>query len=280
MTTVELLALVRASSRDAQAPPRLPWPERLTAQEWCFRPQWLSLQGTAAFEALDDEGRRLLAFHEAVNFFSLNLHGEGPLIAELERRAATGSARWPAYEAHFLDEERKHTGWFLEFCLRYAGRIYPDRKLALPRPAAPGEEELLLFAQALVFEEIVDAYDGRMARDTRLAPIVRRIHALHHRDECRHRAFGRRAVRELSALYAPVWPAEVLARVRDRLQRYLEAVWYDYYNPEVYRDAGFAEPLLLRRQAWECPAQREHRARLLAPIRRFLASCRLLPEAN
>src|SRR4029453_2208276 len=83
MTAVELLAWVRASSRDAQAPARLPWPERLTAQEWCFRPQWLSLQGTAAFDALDDEGRRLLAFHEAVNFFSLNLHGEGPLIAEL-----------------------------------------------------------------------------------------------------------------------------------------------------------------------------------------------------
>lgn len=279
MSATLVVRLIEASQRDAAASERvIDWPARLDGGAWCFSPEWLSLWGTPTYEALPEPARRRLALHEALGFFSLNLHGEGPLIAELSSRGRNTSGPFAEYERHFLAEEQRHSGWFREFCLRYGGKVYPERKLAFPRPTAPGEAELLFFAQALVFEELVDAYDAAMARDLRLAPVVRTIHALHHRDECRHRAFGRLAVRELWEQRAEQWPDEVVARVRGRLTQYLASVWLEYYNPEVYRDAGLPSPLEARREAWSCPAQRERRARLLVPIRRFFDECGLLPQ--
>ncbi len=277
MKTAQVERLLEASRRDASGGRFLDWPERIAASEWCFSPEWLSLHGTAAYAAMDDAARHRLALREAVGFFSANVHGERPLIGELARRSRAGTGAWPAYEAAFAAEERVHTAWFRGFCERYGGGVYADRKPAT-RAAGGPEDEIVFFARALVFEEIVDAYDAAMAADARLAPIVRRIHALHHRDEARHRAFGRGVVAELWREADRTWTKALVARARARLRGYMEVVWAEFYDARWYRDAGLPDPVALRREGWLAPQQRSRRERVLRPIRRVFASCGLLPE--
>ncbi len=149
--------------------------------------------------------------------------------------------------------------WFGTFCTRYAGKVYPDRHVAFPRDYAAGEEDFLFFAAVSIFEEIVDRYNLTMGRDERLVPVVRQINANHHAEESRHLMFGRRIVADLWSRWSDRWPPEVVDRIRAHLDAYVTATWREYYNPDVYRDAGFADPWVVAREALEHPATRAHR---------------------
>jgi hypothetical protein len=235
------------------------WPERIGPDEWCMSPELLSLHGTELYEALDERGRRRLSFAEAVNFFSLNIHGERLLVAGIAQRLYRGGCEPVSrYLHHFLAEENRHMALFAQFCRRYAGKIYGEKKFALPRGYAPGEEDFLFFAKVLVFEEIVDRYNVVMAQDRRLAPVARHINRTHHRDETRHLAFGRRLVVELFERHAPRWSAGELAAARADLAAYFAACWGEYYNPDAYRDAGLADPYGARVRLLEHGARRRH----------------------
>lgn len=275
-----MLTRLNQASETDDADRSVDWPAELEPDGWHLTPELISLYGTPWYEALDEAARRRLSFHEAVNFFSLNVHGEKSLVAGLSqrlyRKAAAGDAGpipgYDAYLHHFLGEENLHMSWFGGFCSRYAGGIYPDRKMAFPSgDAAKGEEEFLFFAKVLLFEEIVDVYNVRCARDERLHPLVRRINGLHHRDETRHLAFGRRVVGDLFACHAEGWDSATLERVRTYLAGYLESMWKEYFNPTAYADAGLpGDALALRRQAFDHPAARERRARIERPCLDFL----------
>lgn len=255
------------------------WPERLDLNRWFTSPGLISLHGTEEYEGLSQAEKKRLSFFEAVNFFSLNIHGEKSLIEGLARRLyAKDKQEIAPYLHHFLDEENKHMVYFGAFCARYAGKIYPDRKVALPRDCAEGEEDFLFFARILVFEEIVDAYNARLSRDGNLDPVARRINAMHHRDEARHLVFGRQVVKELFQRHAPHWPPEILGGVRDYLGDYIAAAWKEYYNPDVYRDMGFDDPSGLRRRALLNPGQKRHRQSVSAGCVRFLMENRILEE--
>src|SRR5262245_43955558 len=217
------------------------WPETIAGDHWFTSPELVSLHGTDRWASLDEVARKRLSFWEAVNFYSLNIHGEKPLVEGLAQRLyRRGSEGIDAYLHHFLDEENKHMVYFGEFCTRYAGRIYPDKKLAFPREYAPGEEDFLFFAKVLIFEELVDVYNVEMSLDSRLHAIARQINTVHHLDEARHLVFGRRLVPELFHRYALGWSADTLQSVRGYLAAYLGATWREYYSPQVYRDAGLA----------------------------------------
>lgn len=260
--TVLIGRLCRISASEAGgARANIEWPERIGADEWCMSPELLSLYGTPFHDALSDDGRRRLSLAEAVNFFSLNIHGERLLIAGIARRLyRDGHDEISPYLHHFLEEENRHIAMFAGFCRRYAGKFYPDRKLAIPRAYAPGEEDFLFFAKVLVFEEIVDQYNQIMAADRRLAPVIRDINRTHHRDEARHLAFGRSLVVQLFEQHAPRWSAEELGRVRSELAAYFAAAWKEYYNPDVYRDAGVPGPYETCLHAYDHPRCRAHRA--------------------
>ena len=256
--------LNRASERGFNNPyTSIQWPERLDPEAWQFAPEFVSLYGTPPWDGLDAAARKRLAFHEACNFFSLNIHGEQELIAGLARRTYLQDDReLTAYLHHFLDEENKHMVWFGEYCTRYLGRIYPDRKLAFAREYLPGEEDLLFFAKVMVFEFIVDAYNLSMGRDERIDALARQIHWQHHVDEARHLAFGASMVGMLKERHFGQWPAEKQREVRVYLQAYTEATWREYYNPDVYADAGFADPYGTLELAWQHPQTRAFRARI------------------
>lgn len=247
------------------------WPAELDREQWFFAPELISLRGTETFDRLDEGARKVLSFYEAVNFFSLNIHGERSLVEGIARRLHTeGNESISHYLHHFLEEENGHMTWFAGFCTRYAGKIYPEKRLALEREYANGEEDFLFFARALVFEEIVDAYNRRMADDERLDPLARTINRMHHLEEKRHLAFGRELVVELHERHRREWSSETHARIASELSAFLRSTWNLYYNAEVYQDAGLRRPYSLRRQAFDSPTARAHRDAIGASCERFL----------
>lgn len=264
--------LCRISREHAVDPfSRLDWPEALDERQWFVSPELLSLAGTRALEELDEAERMRLSFYEAVNFFSINIHGERLLIEGLARRLYRRTTDdVSAYLHHFLDEENKHMYWFGRFCRDYAGKVYPEKRFAVDRDFAEGEEEFLFFARALLFEELVDVYNRRMAKDERLAPIAREINRLHHFEEARHLVFGRRITARLFERGVTSWNRTIRQRIADELAAFFEATWKDLFNPEAYRDAGLAEPFEVRRRALADPAVAERRAALAARSARTL----------
>jgi hypothetical protein len=256
----------------------LAWPERLPADAWCLSPELVSLHGTPWWDQLDDDRRRKLAFHECANFFALNIHGERALMEGIARRLYHRDLGPHAhYLHHFLAEENQHMSWFGGFCQRYAGKIYPDRKLVLPREHAKGEEDVLFFARVMIFELLVDTFNRRLAKDARLHPLVREINRRHHEDESRHLAFGRLLVEDLWRRHAPTWNEATRDAVPAYLAAYLASSWKEYFNPDVYRDAGLAEPIRVAREAFVHPAARARRADVQSRCVRVLRELELWP---
>lgn len=271
--------LCRASA--ARPAPRIDWPARLAREQWFVSPELLSLAGTPEYAAMSEPARQRLSFYEAVSFFSLNLHGERFLVRGLTQRAATPTwSPLAPYLQHFRAEEEHHMACFGEFCRRYAGKPYRDRTLVSTREYDVGEDDVLFFARVLIFEEIADAYNRRMAADRRLAPVARQINRLHHLDEARHLAFGRALLPALFAQYASAWNAGTHARVRAALARYLTATWRAYHNPEVYRDAGLGDAYQLRERAFADPQARARRQALSRRCLRVLFDHHVLTEED
>jgi hypothetical protein len=237
------------------------WPDSVDHESWCMSRELISLTGSATWYGLDEERRVRLSFWEAVNFFSVNVHGERALMAGLARRLySPGLEPVADYLHHFLDEENRHSVWFATFCLRYGGKIYPDRTVAFGPDS--DIDDLLFFARAALFEEIVDRFNVAMAGDERLVPVVRQINGLHHTDEARHLVFGRRLVADLFG--ARQWTDEALTEIRSQLGGFLDTTWRSLANPAVYRDAGLDDPVTCARQAWDDPACRARRVRMTA----------------
>jgi hypothetical protein len=273
--------LVSASRRGFVNPyTSLQWPEAVDRSHWFTSPELISLHGTPTWEVLSEPQRRHLSFYEAVNFFSLNIHGERALVQGAARVLYQRNF-WELaeYVHHLIDEENKHSIWFGTFCRRYAGKVYPDRRLTFPRRYDEGEETFLFFAMSLVFEEIVDRYNVAMGKDERLDPLVRLINTRHHAEEVRHLQFGRQVVAELWERYSPRWSAATIERVRTHMAGYLASTWRAYYNPDVYRDAGLDDPWAVTEEAWSHRATREHRCWGSARAVEFLLRQGILVEA-
>ena len=119
----------------------LVFPEEVNRTRWFTSPELISLDPTPLWEGLSDEQRRVLRFWDAVNFYSLNIHGEKTLIEGvarvLYRRDLLDASD---YLHHILDEESKHRLYFGTFCRRDAGKIYPDTssftRESLARPSS------------------------------------------------------------------------------------------------------------------------------------------------
>jgi hypothetical protein len=263
------------------SPADLVWPERLEETAWHMSPELVSLAGIEAFESLPESAQRRVAHLEAINFFSLNIHGERLLVEGIARRLyRDGDTDVSTYLHHMLDEESAHMKMFAEVCLRYHGALYPSRHVELPHARGKGEEAFLFFARIVVFEERVDYYNRTMAKDARLDPFVRRVHRAHHLDEVRHLAFGRMVVAELFERYAPTWSEETLCAIRAHLRGFMRASYGEYFNPDVYRDAGLAEPYALRTLAMASSASRAREARALERCASHFVNVGILASEN
>jgi hypothetical protein len=270
--------LTRLSRRAYQNPyTRLDWPAEVQPEvDWFTTPEYVSLYATPTWDGLTGPERRRLAFHEAAGFYSLNIHGEKSLMQGLAARLYRGDLTEVAdYLHHFIDEENKHSVYFGGFCTRYA-RVHRSRQASFGSPRTRDVDDLLFFARTLVFEEIVDHYNLVQARDRRLHPLARFINDNHHREEARHLVFGRCLVAALWAACAPGWNPAVVQAVRVEVGDFITATWREFYNPDVYADAGLADPWDLAEAAWSAPAQRAHRRAASASCLAFLTGTGIL----
>ena len=229
------------------------WPDELPEDAWYMSPELISLYGTDPYEALSDAQRKKLSFTELCNFFSLVLQGERPLVQGLAHRLYLKSTEKEVsqYLHHFIDEENKHMVMFGTFLDRYFGKVYPEKKVNIPREYAKGEEDVAFLCKALVVEELGEYYNVFMWHDERIHPLCSEINRVHHFDESRHLAFGRARLVETFQKHASKWSSEELQRFREWLVAYLTSSWSDYYNPTMYKDAGLENGYELRQLAMQ-----------------------------
>lgn len=263
------------------------WPEALPDDAWLMSPELVSIHGTETWERMSEAQQKRLSRFEIGNFFSLTLQGERPLVAGMSDLLYSSKMTKQAteYLHHFIDEENKHMIMFGIFCERYLGKVYPEKKIALPRDYAKGEAEVMFFCKVMVVEELGDYYNVVMQRDARIHPLVQEINFVHHRDEARHLGFGRELTKELWEKHVQSWTPEVLTRFRGWLAQYLKSSWADFYNPSMYRDAGITresglgDPYELRQIALEHPACRAHRERASKKLITYFLRNGMLSEA-
>ncbi|TYC66467.1 AurF domain containing protein [Streptomyces sp. CB01881] len=258
------------------------WPEAIEPGVPWMSESLTTLAGTPMWDELTREQQIALTRYEAVNFFSLNIHGIRELMSDVVMRIHGRAYRDVSeFLHHFIGEENEHMWFFAQFCLRYGGKLYPAQP-ALRAGAvdhlSPVARELVVFARILVFEEIVDHYNAHMATDESLPRIAREINRVHHQDESRHVAFGRMIFTNLLGQVARRDPDEVPVIAR-YLEDYLQYSIATLYNPAAYRDAGIPDALGLRRRALEHPARAEAHERVLRRTRRFLSKAGVGREA-
>ncbi|MET9763725.1 diiron oxygenase [Streptomyces sp. NPDC006372] len=250
------------------------WPDTIEPDKPWMSESLTTLAGTPMWDELTREQQLALTRYEAINFFSLNIHGIRELLSEVvmrihERTYADASE----FLHHFIGEENEHMWFFAQFCLRYGGKLYPAQptlKADSVQHLSPVARELIVFARILIFEEIVDYYNAYMATDESLPHIAREINRVHHQDESRHVAFGRMIFTNLLGQVVKRDPDEVPA-VAEYLENYLQYSVATLYNPAAYRDAGIPDALALRRRALEHPARVEAHDQILKRTRKFLS---------
>lgn len=274
--------LTRASRKEMWNPhTAFNWTETLQPGAWCMPPELISIYGTDAWASLSEEQQKRLSLYELGNFFSLVLQGERPLVQGLVHRFYGKNTGTPVteYLHHFVDEENKHMIMFGEFCKRYIGKVYPEKKISLQREFAKGEEDVAFYCKAMVVEEYGDFYNVAIMTDERCDPLVREINRVHQLDETRHLTFGRSYLAALFEKHKADWSPETLAGFQEWLTAYMKASWSDYYNPTAYQDAGLADGYELRQVALSHPACRERRTRASARLVRFFIQNGMLAEA-
>ncbi|MCP3754424.1 diiron oxygenase [Streptomyces sp. TBY4] len=250
------------------------WPEELPQDMWWMSPELTTTHDTELAGQLDAQQLYSLSRYESINFYSLNVHGIRELLIEVVSRIHTKGFEIPSeFFHHFIGEENEHMWFFAEFCLRYGnGRIYRQ-----PAGADGGSgthsakiESLLVFARIMIFEELVDHYNSAMAVDERLHETIRGINRLHHQDESRHIAFGRELVQLLFQDVRATATEEELSEISTYLRRYMTHSFESLYHPQVYRDAGLANPHEVRRALLASPARARAEERTFRKTAKFL----------
>jgi hypothetical protein len=273
--------LTEASVKMAYSPmAAISFPASVDKNEWFTSPELITLSGHPEWDALTEGQKKLLSFYEAVNFYSLNINGEKALIEGLAKRLYDDErpSEHSQYIHHFLDEENKHMTFFGNFCMKYAGKVYPDRKINFGREYLDGEEEFLFFLKVFIFEEIADYFNIKMGQDERLNPVAQKINHYHHVDEARHLAFGRAHLKEVWEKYSESWGQAYKESLIPYISQYLLSTWREYYNPDVYQDAGLSNAYELAERVFESTEAKSFRKEVSQSLVNYLIKINVLPE--
>lgn len=260
---------------------QIQWPDSLSNDRLWMSRDLLSVHDTPYVDELTDDQLLALSRWESVNFYTLNVHGIRELIMEVVGRIHTPGFELPSeFFHHFVGEENEHMWFFAQFCLKYGGKIYRDKK-----PSVGGFEEadvqsFLVFARILMFEEVVDFFNARMAKDKSLPDIVQEINRIHHQDESRHIAFGREIVKHLYAELQANYDEARLAEIGSYVKRYLILMVRSLYNPLMYKDAGIEDPYGFRNKLISSPARKPHHDRILKRTVQFFVKSGILADGE
>jgi hypothetical protein len=246
------------------------WPARLPDDQFWISPELLGVAGTEFEAQLTREQLVALGRFESLNFYSLSVYGERDLCRVILDHIHTDTyAAESEYFHHFLEEENKHMWFFSQFCLRYGGKLYPNRAIAFSDEQPRDITQFLAFAKITIFEEIGDFYNVKLRDDDRLPDVVRNLNGLHHQDESRHLAMGRFVLSRLHGALRKCYGARELNAMEAYLKNYMRSSLESLYNPSAYRDAGIPKPYELRRALCGHPARREVHREIVQRISRF-----------
>jgi hypothetical protein len=151
------------------------------------------------------------------------------------------------YLHHFIEEESQHMWYFNEFCQRYVGMNYDKKTALLSESTLPQDVELLLiFARITIFEEVGHHFNIVNGQDSRLHPFIGELNRAHQQDEGRHINFGRLIIKQLADQVIEKYDQAILAEVERQLRVSMQLVAESFYNPAMYRDAGFGRGMAIR----------------------------------
>ncbi|MEU5387744.1 diiron oxygenase [Kitasatospora cineracea] len=257
------------------------WPERIPEGALWMSEDLLTVHGTAAAAELSREQYLALSKWESINFYSLNVHGIRELMQEVVRRIHAPGYEIPTpFFHHFLGEENEHMWFFAEFCLRYGGRLFPDRSMAFPGEKHSARlDNFVVFSRILIFEQIVDHFNSKMAADPALPDTIRAINRVHHQDESRHIAFGAQLVRALWQRLVEAGDERETAHGRQYVEKYLQSSIQQLYSVDAYRDAGIPDPLAFRARVIADPARQAAHAAITARTTAFYRRIGVLDAA-
>jgi hypothetical protein len=272
--------LGRMSVDDYYNPYRMfEWPESLPTDRLWMSADLLSVHGSAAIDRLGPEQLIDLSIWESINFYSLNVHGIRELLTEVVNRVHQPGFEVPSeFFHHFIGEENEHMWFFAEFCRRYGRKLYYFPRVKLTAPADSEIETFLVFSRILIFEELVDHYNLRMAEDDSLPETVRRINWIHHRDESRHIAFGRELVSLLHSRLRDRLAPDELAGIRQYLHSYFQFCLHSFYSLPAYDDAGIDDPIAFRTELISDPGRVELHQRIARKPLAFLRKIGVLED--
>lgn len=254
------------------------WVDALPEEQYWMSRDLMSVYGTPLAEQLSETQLMALSRWESINFYSLNVHGIRELLTEVIKRIHTPGFEIPSeFFHHVLGEENEHMWLFSQFCLRY-GKLYKDKKLTSDGFPEPDIQSFMVFTRILIFEEIVDYYNSRMAKDESLHPMIQRLNLIHHHDESRHIAGGREVVSFLYSQLRGKYSVAKLMEIEDYIRRYLVASIQSLYNPNVYRDAGIPDSYQFRVQLLQDPARKLYHDKLLKRTMTFLVKQGILSK--
>ncbi len=280
--TERVTSLSRKSVQDHYNPyTHFDWPETISEDQVWMPVELLSLYGTPFFSEMTPEQVIALSKWESINFYSLNVHGIKDVLEGVVTRIHTPEfAHVSDYLHHFIGEENGHMWFFAEFCLRYGGKIYTQREMM--RDAEPPKivKDFLVFAQTVIFEEIVDYFNLRVGQDKTMPAIVQSVNLTHHKDESRHVAFGREIVRELYRAVLDEHGSSGAELAETQVRRYLSHCLDLFYPAAVYRDAGLPDPFKLRNQARHAPERVPYHRKMLARTTSFFTSAGILSDGE
>lgn len=261
------------------------WPQVIDPGKMWMDAELLTIYDTEYMETCSEKTLIEISKWESVNFYSLNIHGIREALVEVALRVDTPDFQFADdFLHHFLGEENEHMWFFAKLCKDYAGKIYrvPDIKMFEGDETTPEERDLVVFINILIFEEIVEYINMRVGRSEVVPPIIRQVNWLHHLDESRHVAFGRRMVvllhqRLMSAAPDPdAARARLDAHVRGYMARSIDVL----YRADVYRDAGCPEPFRMRNVLRQHPARRPHHNKMLGRAIGFLREQTILRDGE
>lgn len=255
------------------------WPESIDDGKLWMSKELLSVYDTEIMEEMSEEQLYELSKWESVNFYSINIHGIRELLIEMLHLVHRKGFEVPSkYFHYFIGEENEHMHFFSKFCVNYGRKIYSRKKVDFGMNEDSDIINFMIFIKLLVFEEIVDYYNQFMAQDESLHPINRQINKIHHQDESRHISFNRAMVRVLFKQLQEKYKEDKLNMIRSYVKEYFLWSISEFYNPTVYRDTGFENPIELRNRLIKHSNRVNFHKKVIQNLMTFLKRQEILTE--
>ncbi len=118
-----------------------------------------------------------------------------------------------------------------------------------------------------------------MGSDERLVETARKINFYHHVDESRHLAFGRAHLKEVWDKYSSSWGEEYKSQLDTYIHQYLLSTWREYYNPDVYKDAGLENAYDLSEKVFHSESAVNFRRSVSESLTNYMKKCGIVTDS-